>query len=47
MSRASAFIAALVFVTALHFADRIAAGVLQCESAETCPVTREKGFGSE
>jgi hypothetical protein len=36
-------IASLVFIAALHFADRIAAGILQCESASTCPVSTEIG----
>lgn len=47
MSRASTIIAALVLVTALHFVDRIAAGLVQCESAATCPITQEKGFGRD
>ena len=36
-------IASLAFIAALHFADRIAAGILQCESAQTCPVSTEFG----
>jgi len=36
-------IASLAFITALHFADRIATGFLQCESAQTCPVSTELG----
>lgn len=36
-------IASLAFAAALHFADRIAAGILQCDSAQTCPVSTEGG----
>ena len=43
MTRAAFYAAALVFVTALYFGDRVIAGILQCESARTCPVTTLHG----
>ena len=37
MSRAALIAAALIFVAALHFTDRVIAGFAQCEAAQTCP----------
>ncbi len=43
MTRAALYAAALIYVAALYFGDRIMAGVLQCESAHTCPVSTLRG----
>ena len=43
MSRTAAIILALGFVVLLHFTDRIIAGFVQCDAAQTCPYSTEMG----
>ena len=45
MTRAAFILAALGFIAVLHFTDRVIAGIVQCESAATCPVATERGIG--
>lgn len=42
-SAAAAIIAGLCFIAALHFADRVLSGFLQCEAARACPWTTDIG----
>lgn len=43
MNRAAFFFAVGCFVAALHFTDRVIAGFVQCEAAQTCPFETDIG----
>lgn len=37
MTRFGLFTAVLIFIGALHLTDRVIAGIVQCQAAQTCP----------